>query len=483
MRPRRRAAAGAARGTDLLSTLPHAVVLQIFARLPPHTRLLCAAVCRAWRATAADGSLWTRLDLRGSAAAALTFPHDPTLPLGVTNALLRAATARAAPFGGLQSLDVRGCSHITDAALLGVVTASAAALQTVCWGGARLEADKSLDDIQALLGAAPALRELDVCAPVECTPPEASRLLRGEPPFGAVRVRRLIVNCLDEFEESESEDDSESESDDEHPVLHTVAALLADVAAARTAPYSLEMIFLRLGQPAALHAVVDAALHHRFSALCFNDCRLVAASAPALTRLLSAGSLTQLGIVGFQQALERPLALALAAALRANTTLTSLTLGVQLWDDMVAATALLDALRAHPSLRCLSVKENVAGVHAATAGAALAALIAANSPALRTLDASWCELGDEGMRAIAEALPANTHLRTLDVSYNGMTPAFAATRFMTAVRANASLRNLDMADAGTIDDAVLAHEQEVHNRRLFADSDEEPDSESEEWND
>jgi hypothetical protein len=449
----------------LLASLPHSLVLNIFARLPPHTRLRCAEVCRAWRAALADGSLWTRLDLRVPVAAADALNgFDPTLPRRqrAWDALLRAAAARAAPAGGLQSLDVRGCYELTHAALLAVVGNNAAALQTVhCGGGRPWERDFSSDEVEALLRAAPALRELDVCAHVRCTLAESRRLLRGEPPFGPVRTRRLVVDFL---------------GDDDDDVPHTVAALLADVTAARTAPCSLGLGHAPLHTPAALNAVVDAALFHRFSALSFDGCDLSPTSAPALARLLSGGSLRQLRIEAYEQLVDAPTAAVLAAALRANTTLTSLRLMMDLWHDIGAATALLEALRAHPTLRFLDVNLNEVGVHAAEAGAALASLIAADAPALHTLNAGSCELGEVGMRAIAEALPANTHLRNLDVSFNDTSPAFVATHMLPAVRANASLYSLDMYERNRGEsDADLLVQEALRGRQL--------ESSDEEWDD
>jgi hypothetical protein len=44
------------------------LVVAIFALLPVDQRLLCRAVCRSWRATLANVSLWLRLDLSAEAA-------------------------------------------------------------------------------------------------------------------------------------------------------------------------------------------------------------------------------------------------------------------------------------------------------------------------------------------------------------------------------------------------------------------------------
>jgi hypothetical protein len=73
-------------------------------------------------------------------------------------------------------------------------------------------------------------------------------------------------------------------------------------------------------------------------------------------------------------------------------------------------------------------------------------------------------LGDEGLRPLFEALPLNTHLRTLDVSWNDMNAAFAHDVLLPAVHSNASLRKLRAAMLYG-DDASL-HESEafVSNR-------------------
>ncbi len=88
----------------------------------------------------------------------------------------------------------------------------------------------------------------------------------------------------------------------------------------------------------------------------------------------------------------------------------------------------------------------------AAAGAALGALVAANAPALTELDVSWCHLGDDGLRPLFEALPQNTHLRMLKCEGNGSSREFGRDVALPAVRANASLRQLELdwgaGDAG-----------------------------------
>jgi hypothetical protein len=79
---------------------------------------------------------------------------------------------------------------------------------------------------------------------------------------------------------------------------------------------------------------------------------------------------------------------------------------------------------------------------ALAAGAALRALVAANAPPLRSLNLCLCCLNDTGLRPLLDALPGNTHLRSLDISWNHMQAAFALVRLLPAVRANGSLTQL-----------------------------------------
>jgi hypothetical protein len=147
--------------------------------------------------------------------------------------------------------------------------------------------------------------------------------------------------------------------------------------------------------------------------------------------------------------LDEPAAVPLGNALRANTTLTSVTLNhFFLFDDAAAATALLGALTAHPSLQKLDFAWNysdddVAPAALAAAGAALGALLAANAPALRELRLYGCLLTDVGLGPLVDALPGNTHLRVLVYGDNAITDAFERDRLLPAVRANPWLEAKD----------------------------------------
>ena len=104
-----------------------------------------------------------------------------------------------------------------------------------------------------------------------------------------------------------------------------------------------------------------------------------------------------------------------------------------------------------------------------TVGNAIGALVAADAPALRELVLAACDLRDEGMRALCDALPRNSHIRTLVVSHNGVTGRFAARALLRAVRANASLRSLLADEDGAT--RPLAAVQLVRNRAALAGDD------------
>jgi hypothetical protein len=199
-----------------------------------------------------------------------------------------------------------------------------------------------------------------------------------------------------------------------------------------------------LDTPAVLDALIDAALARRFSELSLICCSLSPASIPAFVRLLGGGALTHLIISGEQKLLDAPAAALLADALGANTTLRIFQLdGVLLWDDTEAGFAVMTALTAHPSLQGLFLANNEMHIgNAVAAGAALGALVAANAPALQTMNVSYSPLGDAGLAPLFGALARNTHLHILHCEDSAMSDAFARDTFLPAIRANTTLREL-----------------------------------------
>jgi hypothetical protein len=349
----------------------------------------------------------------------------------VTAALLAGAAARA--HGSLRTLDVSGCAGISAEALLAVATANAATLREVYLG--ELTPDQhplGAEEFEALLWAAPLLRVSNASA--ACSDlATACRVLRNEGIFERLRLRCLLV----------------TQPDNEPAGQEAVLALAAAV------PCHASLTFLQvdgfvLDTAVKLNAVADAALRQRMTALWLLNCGLTRACAPALARLCASSTLTELGVGGDGAVLENvATALVIADALRANTSLTELTLQrFGIWRDPAVGAALLGALTGHCSVRVLDLwSMDVPAAHEAAAGAALGALVAANSPALHELRVLYSVLGDEVWGPLVDALPGNTHLRTLnlaDFEEEGqiMSEAFARDRLLPAVRANTSLREL-----------------------------------------
>jgi hypothetical protein len=202
---------------------------------------------------------------------------------------------------------------------------------------------------------------------------------------------------------------------------------------------------IRLNAPGALDAVVDAALARQLTGLALVSRGLSPASAPALARLLGSASLVSLLISGgHDQLLDAAAAVTLGAALRESRSPLCLSLeSVLFWHNPGAARELLRAL-AHRRLSYLRLSSNRAH-HAqrAAAGAALGEFVAA-APTLQNFDLSSCNLGDDGLGPLFDALPAHTRLRALTCHDNGLSEAFVRDRVLPAVRASRSLRQLTL---------------------------------------
>jgi hypothetical protein len=422
--------AGGSASAAALAPLPLPLVLHVFSLLPVACRLRCREVCRGWRAALTEHpSLWAALDLTrpGGGACDVRF--------------LRAAAACAR--GSLHTLRLAcGEDALLDGnsmlhELCAVAAANASTLRLL-----RLDTPKNVPcpecaELEHLLRAAPQLPALE--AEVCCVGMDAARaVLRGEAPFAPLRAHTLTVVG-----------GWGAVTDDE------VFALAADVAAHRSPTSQLDLHRVPLSTPAALGAVVEALLARRLPRVGLSACSLGPASAPALARLLRCDALTTLNLFngGEEEAplLDAPSAALLGGALRANATLTSLSLDwVRLWEHADSAAALLGALTAHRSLRALSFAGNSASpfdgeaaeARREAAGAALGALLHANAPALRTLDVSFCDLREAGMLPLLEGLRHNTHLRALNCEENDPCEVFERCALLPAVRANTSLQRL-----------------------------------------
>jgi hypothetical protein len=434
----------------VLSPLPHTLALVILGLLPVDCRLRCAEVSRAWRAALLERGLWLRLNL-----SAATGGISPTY--AGSNALLQAAAARAG--GQLHALDVGDCWY-THEALLPVITSNAGALRELRDLSCRID-----DHVKMFLDAAPQLVAYEAHVASDDGFSEARRMLRNEGAYGPLRLYRL---CL--ADENYDYEDAE------------VLAFAAELAA-HTSLQRVELVYVPFTAPGALDALVDAALTLQMSEVALYCCAIPMQAAPALTRLVTGGTrLAKLAIETHEKLLDTPTAAALGSALRASSTLKTVHLLCDLWTEPAAAVALLGALLGHPSVEAVHLGYNhVDATRRAAAGAALAALVAANAPALRELIVHHCSLGDAGLGPVLDALTRNTHLRKLDVTDNQLTEAFARDRLLPAVHVNVSLRRLittltyDLDIAG--DAAVFLRQAEAHvaARRGAGESDSDSD--------
>jgi hypothetical protein len=409
--------------------LPLALARLVLALLPVDQRLRCAEVCRAWRRLLRDVRMWTTLDLSRAGGVA---PAHLARVDSRTSSLLLAAALRAS--GQLQVLDVSGCRAVAFPLLRGVVAASSRTLREL-----------RVADVAGGLGSEHVTELLQAIALVNLRSFCVDRLvcrrtfllhllgpiLRNEAPFAAVRMRRLRVHG--------------------ERGMGTLA-LCAD-AAEHTALEDLCFEDVHLGAPAALEALVDAAVTRRLAVVSLLRCDLSAGAAPALARLVRGGAVTELAVSNERWSLwsGEPGAALLGDALRTSALVSLQLSSVNLWAVPAAARALLSAVTGHPTLRKLDISRNETrdAAQTAAAAAALGALVAADT--LLQLNVSYCALGDVALAPLVAALPRSARLCELSllhegegggVAFDALTETFARDALLPAVRANASLRVL-----------------------------------------
>jgi hypothetical protein len=438
MPPRRSARlAGGAQGAprDALNALPlalpHALATRIWLLVPVDQRMRCREVCPAWRDALEERSIWSILDIA---------PLGSGVTAVATDALLEAAAARA---GGTLKM-LRLIRQRNPACLLGVVRANWRSLRVINSVSAYGMCDL-LPAVEALLRAAPRL-ELFL-AHVGCPCADVPRVLRNEGILAPLCVESLVTTS----------DASRANA------LRDLAALTAALADATVHPSLKHLSFdadpaLGSSLP-ALDAFVDASLARGLRFLEFWNCGLTGASVPAIVRLLAGRSIMNFMLVQASSLLDAPGAALLADELRNNAALLAIRWTADLWADPAAAEALLDGLQGHPTIIGLDFTGNVvpAGLRM-RAGRAIAALVAANCPALRHLEIPNWQLGDAALVPLMDALPHNTHLRKLCMGRNEMTEAFAHQRLLPALQANSSLLTLLCANNRYLN--PLAHEAE-----------------------
>ena len=402
-------AAAVARFDALPDEAPEALRVIALA-LPVDARLLAACVCRSWRAFLADTSLWQVLDLT---------PAGGVVAERVTENLVRCAVARAA--GRLRVISLNCVPRLdVDELLLSVIESDGAELQQV-----NTDAWLIVEELEAVFAAAPRLQALTAGVTDPCS--AVLPVLRNDPPYGPLRVRRLFV-----FTEGDEDDD----------VLALAAALAAHE--------SLDGLGVNGCAPLGLNALLGAAVTRKVSWLSLEECGLDDESVRALVRLLQLGSLTKLEVDSDFPDAEDASVLELCAALRACRTLTHLTLRLNPDDGATrrVVTELLDAAAGLPALSELNLKGS--GNCAATSGS-LAALLRANLPSLHALRVEHCRLGDESLAPLLDGLAANTHLRELDCwAGNDLSEAFMRDRLVPALAAMDARQVLDLTPAGGV---------------------------------
>ena len=153
MQTRSRRARGAVRpdlAHDALSPLPRCFVREVWLRLNVFERMCAYGVCRSWRASCADASLWTDIDM--------SFCNDRKS--GDADGVLQVAGNKAC--GGLVSLDLGDClrknddGSVTWPIVMEVLEANARSLTTLRLGTRYL----SVEQLESVLRAVPCLEAM-----------------------------------------------------------------------------------------------------------------------------------------------------------------------------------------------------------------------------------------------------------------------------------------------------------------------------------
>ena len=446
------------RRVDPLRSLPLHCVLDVLSRLSPRERLLSMAVSRSWRAAVCSALLWKDVDLTTGQS---------------NDALLAAVVEKAA--GTLKQLlvnvwfegDVDNVEVMPprEAAPDGRCVSVAAVRDAVQQAGPCLSRLAVLCPhlnlsppfcpppgvVQSLLDAAPESL-ISLQSDAEGSPSDVQAMLTRNPPFGKLRLRRLLIRGNLEGEDA-----------------GTFAPLLTGLAGHS----SLKELVLRgkfLLTFAGVGSLVDVVIANGITALRLEWCSLEPPAMVHIARLVALGQLShlyiRLGDVNdlplLNMADERASCEAFCAALRSNTSITTLPLiDVMLWVDTAAGEAIITALVGHQFIRKLSFHGNsvVEADEQIAVGTILARLLMANSQCLHHLDVSLCALGDDGMRPIVDALWSNTHLLYFLGIRNGLTPLFARDVLLPALAANTLLRVLKIDDDISVPELAQA---EVH---------------------
>ena len=281
MLTRSREAQARASPDTVLSPLPRGFVRAMFLLLPVDERLRCCEVSWAWRALLADTSLWERQSLSiESGVARFILP------------LLRAAVGKAG--GQLRALDITwpGVLSFEAQDLLCRLLRDVVAANTATLTELRLDAVFFwlAEDLRELVLSGPALQLLDTAVLLGSSALIQDRqlarsMLRNEPPYQALQMRRLgMVHGLDTSD--------------------MVVAFSAHLRI-HASLEELRLYGAALDTTAAMGAVVDACVALRLRRLQFRKCRVVFEALPLLTRIVAAGALQYLWTITAWRCLMR----------------------------------------------------------------------------------------------------------------------------------------------------------------------------------
>jgi len=200
---------------------------------------------------------------------------------------------------------------------------------------------------------------------------------------------------------------------------------------------------------AVANALADAVVTRRLSKVTLSNCSLPAEVLPAITRLLSTGSLEELCLcsteLGF---LENQTALPIFCESLRAVSLSKLTLcDCSLFISPLSSLSILASFTALSLLTELNLSCNeLESDEARTAAGIHLAQILAVTPALQTLNVNYCLLHDAGVRPLFAAVARSTTLRSLDCSENEVSAECARDCILPAVQVNTSLRSLVLDD-------------------------------------
>ena len=374
---------------DALSPLPRCFVREVWLRLNTFERMCTYGVCRSWRASCADASLWTEIDLSFCA----------TCKSRIADGVLQAAAKKAC--GGMVSLNLGNClrknddGSVTWPAVMEVLKANARSLTTL-----RLCKTRScrVEQLAAALLAAPRLEALHASVAFEhrdWTLPEEEReanavemkqVLRREGQFSPLCLHKVVVS---------SSPLHAYDGDRDSKILGFVRDLAANPGL-KVIRLCAQSNWLSL-RAAGLEEFVAAAISNGWTEvfLWFSD--LQHGSLHTLARLLGSPHLNTLVIndseSGERLFLDEAGVGTFSAGLRTSS-LIRLDLIVEEL-DLPCLRLLCNALVNHHTMESISFKIDVTLLTSATsAGSALACILAADAPALDDFELGYSDTLD-----------------------------------------------------------------------------------------